>query len=197
MKVLISACLLGIALTGCAFGDRHAKLDYPPSEGSGLVTSAQASPASGSRGVIYLEDFRDVRPDKEIVGHVKNGLGMKTAKVIATRDVTEWVHDAVAHELKAAGYGVEERAAAPDDAIILSGDILFVYCSASFTYDGDVTLQVEAKRAGRHLLDRSYSGTGSAGVSFAATGDSYSESLSLALKAALQKVLLDLDGLGI
>jgi hypothetical protein len=103
----------------------------------------------------------------------------------------------VAYELKLAGYRVEERAAAPADAIALSGDILCVYCSASFTYDGDVTLQVEAKRAGRHLLDRSYSGTGSAGANLAATGDSYSKSLSLALRAALQKVLVDLDGLGI
>ena len=197
MKGLISICLLGIMLAGCAFGDRQAKLDYPPSEDPGLVTSAQASPASGTRGVVYLEDFRDLRPDKHTVGHVQNGFGMKTADVFGVGSVSKWVRKAVAHELKAAGFRVKGRGSAPDDAITISGDILYVYTKAFFTYEGEVQLQVVVKQAGRYLLDRRYTGTGSAGLNVAATGDSYAESLAVALKASLEKVLSDLDSLGI
>ncbi len=197
MKKLISACLLGIVLSGCAFGERQANLNYPPHEESGLVSLAQASATSGSRGVIYLENFGDLRSDKKIVGQVRNAFGMKTGEVIAVGDVSEWVRDALAHELRAAGYRVEERAAGPTDATTLSGDIIRVYCDAYFSYDGEVTLWVEAKKAGQNLLERGYSGTGSAGLNLAATGDSYSESLSLALRAALQQVLSDIASLDI
>ncbi len=197
MKGLISACLFGIALAGCAFGDRHAELDYPPSEESGLVNSAQANPASESRGVVYLEDFRDMRLEKSSVGHISNLLGMRTAEVIAARDVSEWVRDAVAYELNVAGYRVEEDAAAPLDATILSGEILYVYCDALANYRGHVVLQVYARRRGRYLLDQKYRGFGSAGTNWAGTGDSYSQSLSLALRESLQKVLYDLNNVGI
>ena len=192
MKVIVSACLLGLMLSGCAFGNRQAALDYPPPAETEVVSSAQASTAPASRGVIYLAGFEDLRPDKDVVGHVQNGFGMKTADVIAQREIPEWVQAALTYELEAAGYSVDDAEAAPSDATTLSGDVIRVYCSAYFAFDGEVTLRVEANKAGETLLDRSYSGTGSAGANFAATGDGFSESLSLALRAALQQVIAEL-----
>lgn len=196
MKALVSVCLAGLLLSGCAFGNRDADLSYPPPTESGVVSTAEASTAPEPRGVIYLEDFEDLRPDKNVVGHVRNGFGMKTAEVIATRDVTEWVREALSHELEAAGYRVEDAGGASADAMTLSGDVIRVYCDAYLSYDGEVTLRVEATRAGEGLIDRSYSGSGSAGLNLAATGDSYSQSLSLALRAALQELISDLAAQG-
>ena len=195
MKVFVSACLLGLMVSGCAFGNREAALDYPPPAPTEVISSAQASTVPAARGTIYLADMEDLRPDKSVVGHVQNGFGMKTADVIAQREVPEWVRTALTYELEAAGFTVEEGDAAPSDATTLSGDIIRVYCSAYFEFDGEVTLRIEASKAGETLFDQSYSGTGSAGTNFAATGDGFSESLSLALRATLQQVVAQLADL--
>lgn len=191
--VAIVAAILG---SGCAFGDRKAKLDYPPVEMQN-AGEAQAAPASPARGVILIGDFNDIREDKTVVGHVRNGFGMKTAKVLPQKDVTIWVRDALAYELEAAGYTVVNGAAAPSEATSVSGDILRAYCDAYFTYDGLVVLRVEANRHGQALMNKSYTGNGSVGISWAGTGDSYSESLSLALQEALRKAVADLSELQI
>ena len=195
MKRVVFACLLGLMLSGCAFGNREAVLDYPPPEPTGMVSSAQASTDGAARGTIYLMDMEDLRPDKSVVGHVQNGFGMKTADVIAKREVPEWVRDALTYELEAAGFTVAEGEAAPSDATTLSGDIIRVYCSAYFEFDGEVTLRIEASKEGETLFDQSFSGNGSAGTNFASTGDGFSESLSLALRAALQQVVAQLADL--
>lgn len=183
--------IVGGLAPGCAFGERQASLAYPPRvEDEALVSSAQAASAAGS-GTVYIRNFSDLRPDKRIVGHVRNGFGMKTAEVVAQRDVPKWVHDALAHELKASGYQVLEGAA-PAGGATISGDIVRVYCDAYFTYDGEVTLRIEYGKAGQSLVQNVYKGTGSAGLNLAATGDSYSQSLSMALQSALRQFIADL-----
>ncbi len=138
-----------------------------------------------------------MRLEKSSVGHISNLLGMRTAEVIATRDISEWVHSALTYELTAAGYRVEKGDPAPPGATSLSGEILYVYCDALASYRGHVVLQVHARRGGRYLLDQKYRGFGSAGANWVGTGDSYSQSLSLALRETLQRVLYDLNNVGI
>ena len=186
----------GGLLSGCAFGDRKAALDYPPvkEQSSG---EAQAAPATQAGGTVIVETFSDIREDKTVVGNVRNGFGMKTAKVLPQRDVTDWVREAFIYELEAAGYTVVDGAAAPSGTAAVSGDILRAYCDMYFSYDGQVALRVEANKDGKVLLNQSYTGKGSVGISWAGTGDSFSESLSLALQAALQKVVADFGDLDI
>ena len=180
----------GSLLAGCAFGERQANLAYPPVADEDLISSAEAAP--GARGgTVYIEDFEDIRSSTMLVGHVRNGLGMKTAEVVAQRDVPEWVHEALVLELKESGYQVMDGVA-PAGQTTISGDIVRVYCDAYLTYDGEVTLRMEATKEGQSLVQNTYTGTGSAGISWAATGDSYSQSLSLALQSALRQFLADL-----
>ena len=181
--------IAGSLATGCAFGERQATLGYPPEPDATLVSSAEAAPAS--RGIVYIGNFSDIRSNKKVVGHVRNGFGMKTAEVVAQRDVPGWVREALAHELKESGYQVLDGVG-PDDVTTISGDIVRVYCDAYFTYDGEVSLRMETIKAGQNLLQRTYTGTGSAGLNWGATGDSYSESLSMALQSALRKFIADL-----
>jgi hypothetical protein len=194
--IVVALIVTGGVLSGCAFGDRQADMAYPPAPEESSMAAA-AAPASTPRGAIYVGAFEDIRLDKTIVGNVRNGFGMKTAKVIPQRDVTVWVRDALVYELEAAGYTVVDGAAAPTGTAVLSGDILRAYCDVYFTYDGLVILRIEARNNGRALLNQSYSGTGSTGLNWAATGDSFSESLALALQAALQEFLADLGNLEI
>lgn len=191
VRLVLLLAVLGLA-GGCAFGERQAKLGYPPQDSGGVVSSAEAAPAAAGRGTVYVGRFEDIRPDKKVVGHVRNGFGMKTAEVVAQRDVPEWVHEALVDELKVAGYQVVEGAA-PTDAAAVSGAIIRVYCDAYFNYDGEVTLRVDASKAGQRIVGQTYTGKGSAGVSWAATGDSYSESLSYALQDALRQFIAELN----
>lgn len=181
-------------LGGCAFGERQAKLGYPPAENGNeaIVSVANAATAPAPRGTVHIAAFEDVRPEKRVVGHVRNGFGMKTAEVVAQRDVPTWVREAIASELQAAGYAVAEGTAT-EGVPVISGAIIRVYCDAYFTYEGEVMLRIETARAGESLIARTYTGKGSAGVSWAATGDSYSESLSLALQDALRQFIAELN----
>ena len=193
MRLLVVAILVaGGLLSGCAFGDRKAKLGYPPVADQGAIAANAAEATPAARGAVYIGEFNDFRPDKTIVGNVRNGFGMKTAKVIPQRDVAAWVREALAWELEAAGYTVVVGAAAPSGVAALSGDILRAYCDMYFTYDGQIVLRIEASRDGQPLLNQSYAGSGSVGIAWAGTGDSFSESLGLALQEALQKFLADL-----
>ena len=189
--------IAGGLLSGCAFGERQASLGYPPAEDANAGGTAQAAPAPTARGTVYLETFNDVRSDKTVVGHVRNGFGMKTAEVVAQKDVPAWVREALVYELEAAGYRVQDGGDVPVGAATMSGDILRVYCDAYFTYDGEVTLRIETSKDGQALMNQTFTGTGSAGISWAATGDSYSQSLSLALRATLRQVLSVFDALDI
>lgn len=193
-KALRIAALLiaGSLAAGCAFGERQASLAYPPAANDAAISSAEAAPAPAPRGVVYIGDFGDVRSAKMVVGHVRNGFGMKTAEVVAQRDVPGWVREALAHELEASGYQVMDGVA-PEDGATISGDIVRVYCDAYFTYDGEVTLRIQTVKAGQSLVQNAYTGTGSAGMNWAATGDSYSQSLSVALQSALRQFIIDLD----
>lgn len=191
IRLVVILAVAGLG-AGCAFGERHAELGYPPENGGGVVSTAEAAPAAGGRGTVYIGALQDIRPDKKVVGHVRNGFGMKTAEVVAQRDVPDWIRGALAAELEAAGYRVVDGAG-PADSATISGDIVRVYCDAYLTYDGEVTLRLFTVKAGDSLVSQTYTGHGSAGVSWAATGDSYSESLSLALQDVLRQFLAELN----
>ena len=182
--------ILGSLAAGCAFGERQASLAYPPAADKALISSAEAAPTSRG-GEVYIGIFGDVRPNKMIVGNLRNALGMKTAEVVAQRDVPGWVREALAYELKVSGYQVMDGVA-PEGGATISGDIVQVYVDSYLTYDGEVILRMEFGKAGQSLVERVYTGTGSAGLVVAGRGESFSQSLSMALQSALRQFIADL-----
>lgn len=104
--IYLTLCLLWQG--GCAFGTRHVNLTYPPDNKASLGTAtAEATEAEGSGKPILFVKFSDMRGDREKVGHVRNGFGMKTAKVVADNDVTQWVNQAILQQLKQVGFKVK------------------------------------------------------------------------------------------
>jgi hypothetical protein len=195
VKLLTSIFLL-IGLSGCAFGNRQTILSYPPGKASETVSAAQAAATPTGKGrQIVLMPFTDVRTEQRFVGEVRNGYGMHTADVAAVNNVPNWISEAVKTELTAAGYSVITPESADNTASVsvLSGEITRVYCDMYLTYKGEVNFLASVRKDKTDILYRPYSGKGSAGVVWGATGESFGQSLALALSDAIKQLLADLD----
>jgi hypothetical protein len=184
-------------MTGCAFGTRQVPLVYPPERasedpGPKIAKAAGTVPVAGQP--IILLPFTDQRADKRLIGEVRNGWGMRTADVVTDRDIVDWVTRAVAMELENAGYQVVpvDRMSPFDNTPTLTGDLVTVYCTALFSYEGEVSFFAKVERDGQELLKKRYTGKGSAGLNWAATESSYGQSLSLALSEGIRSLIADL-----
>lgn len=191
----LASILSVVVLVGCAFGTRQPTLVYPPaSEPADKMAAHAAVPPARKNVQIVLKPFVDARSDKRVVGTVRNAFGMRTADVIPTNDVSGWVTQAVATELEKNGYTVVSSPDQPGNTgKVVSGEVLNVFCDMYLTYNGQVSLVVKVNEDGKELLNRHYAGEGSAGMAVAMTAESYAQSLALALAAALQKFVADLN----
>lgn len=111
-KSLAKIFILGIfaiSLCSCAFGTREVELGYPPEKRSESGV-AYASENSKSKKILLVKiknersltgssSFEEAT-DKEIIGHVRNTFGMKTANVVTDINIEEWVFNAIALEFK-------------------------------------------------------------------------------------------------
>jgi len=194
----ISIVLVSVAfLSGCAFGTRQPTLIYPPAVESGEKSVAHAAAKPSPKSVqIVLKPFTDQRSDKKVVGTVRNALGMRTADVIPTNSVTDWVTQALGTELRDNGYTVVSELPSgtlPGSSAVVSGEILNVFCDMYFSYTGQVSLVARVNRDGKEVLNKHYAGEGSAGLAVAMTAESYEQSLALALSSALKQFVSELD----
>lgn len=194
----LSLILIVIAsISGCAFGTRRATLAYPPAGEPTRAADEIAANASKHRNThVLVNTFTDARENKETVGGVRNGFGMRTASVVAENDVAQWVTEAVGKELQANGYTLENSSSAVPvgvQPIQISGSVVNAYCDMYFHYNAYMTVDINAKRDGQVLLSKRYEKEGSEGVVWAATAQSFAESLSLSLSSLLKEFMGDLD----
>jgi hypothetical protein len=196
MKIGVHIALIAsmLALTGCAFGTRMAELSYPPNEqGGGLIESAHAAQTEMPRSRNIVLNVSDERSERSRIGNVRNTFGMDTADVVTKDDVAGWVEGALANELTNAGYHVTRsgEAAIGDGVISLQAEILTVYCDVYLTYDGEVSMMVILEGKERDTIRKQFEGEGGVGLNWAATSESYAESLALALKDVISKILTE------
>ncbi len=189
---------LVIFLSGCAFGTRQPTLQYPPTAEPGTNTPPQTAERPAPKNLqIVLGPFTDQRSDKKVVGTVRNGFGMRTADVIPTNSVSDWVTQAMQIELQHSGYTVATAVSGgdspPGQSVVVSGEILNVFCDMYFSYTGQVSLLTKVTKAGKEVLTKHYAGEGSAGIAWGATEESYAQSLALALASALKQFVSDLE----
>jgi len=192
----LTSVILALALSACAFGTRQPTLVYPPAAEAG---AAQAAPAAGPKSLpIVLQPFVDARKDRSKVGTVRNGFGMPTADVVPTNNVADWFNAALRTELQKSGYTV---LAAPEPEpepgksfAVLAGQIRNVWADMYFNYNGEIAFDAQLKQGGKDLLAKHYEGTGSAGVAWAATAESYAQTLAISLANTLKPFIAELDG---
>lgn len=194
---VFAAFASALVLSGCVLGTRNPTLSYPPASDVGRTSVAHAAETPPSRNVqIVLKPLADERSNTRTVGTTRNAFGMRMADVIPSNNVSDWVTRAVRAELESNGYSVIEGKQGdnvPSTSVIVSGEILNVFCDMYMSYTGQVSLVIRLNRDGKELLNRHYAGEGSAGLAIAATSESYSRSLALALQSALQKFISDLN----
>jgi len=194
--VFLFFLMASLTLGGCAFGTRTVVLHYPPEEpAEGLVASAEAEASVSAEPRSIVLSLSDKRTDNRRIGNVRNGFGMDTADVVTQDDVLAWVDGALAQELTRAGYRVirPDSLESGGDAIDLKADITRVYCDVYMTYDGEVALLVNLESRRRDAVALQLLGEGSVGVNWAATAESYGESLALALQDVIAKLLAELS----
>jgi hypothetical protein len=104
MRIFMTVTAVSLYLMlggGCAFVNQKIDLAYHTT-----------SPAHGGRGELYvarpIEKLTLPKDNKgySIIGTVKNTIGMKTADVVTSDDIGDWVANALGRELQNAGYQV-------------------------------------------------------------------------------------------
>ncbi len=180
-------------ISGCAFGTRHVQLHYPPEEQTSGIAEASVDHQGSGRAII-LAPFQDTRNRGEIVGHVQNGFGMKTADVKTSNNVSEWVTKAIAMELEKQGYKVKIVSTKPElsSDMVVSGNISNVYCTAYLSYEGEVSLLAKIEKDGKKLLEKPYLGRNGSGANWAASSKSFEKTLSLSLQEAINGFIADI-----
>lgn len=99
-----------LTISGCAFVDQKVDLSYE------TVVNAK-----GGSGDVFIAKPKEIhnlnkKPSGEwIIGTVKNTYGMKTADVVTSNDIGDWITGALLKELNLAGYNVIPVKELPDD----------------------------------------------------------------------------------
>jgi hypothetical protein len=197
-KKIRYAALMGIGITlaamstGCALGDRHVALQYK-------IPDNVASPQKIAQPKkVAVVKFKDLRKIKEI-GEVRNGYGMKTAKVLSKEeDLGTWVANAFCKELENRGFIVNKfnDYAPPGYDVSLSGSLNECYtaikvgfwkCNVTTTVRATVCLQKE----GVQILNKEYKGLVNPFIS-SMDADEYGDATEAALHDLIGKALPDI-----
>ena len=182
MKVLVAvamgACVA--VVSGCAFGTRHVDL-------ADISFDSHRAPLEMSVVVPPVEDYRS---DQDSVGCVRNGWGMKTAKVECVDHVPEWLRKSVVDSLRNAGINVIEHAAETDDPVVQV--ILHeLYCESMMQYDAEVKVAVEIRVDGESRFKGKYSGTAQS-MNWAATSSGFEANLNNAAADCFKEMIPEL-----
>jgi len=151
--------------------------------------SVITEPQSEKNIDIHVAQFEDERLETEVIGHVRNGYGMKTAKVITTSNIPDWVTEAMKAELQNIGYTITDD---PNTLNVVGGEVIKVYCDSYIAYDGEVGIEVTLKKGKEEVFSRKYLGKDSS-MNFAARAKSFAITLERCLQKALSDAVHDID----
>src|SRR4030042_899356 len=187
--------LLDSAIPACS--PFHVTLTYPPPPKEILFAGKSAINEVSNRVSeipIALVPLPDTWSSQQKIGDVRNSYGMSLQDVVADNSVANWVTQALKMEMEKLGYQV--TLANPDNppssGLVISGEVLTVYCSSMYAYDADVAFRIKMMKDGQNISSQRYSGKGG-GAFLLATPGGYAHALARALNKAIQEFLRDLD----
>jgi len=176
---VLTVFCLGILISGCAFGTRRPVLKYE------LGTTTRPSKNIN----VYVAPFNDERTEKDVIGHVRNAYGMKTAKIITVTNISSWITNALKAELENVGYTVVED---QNNDIAISGEVIKVYVTSMMMYEGEVSAEITVVIDGKEVFTNKYSGSDES-INIAVTAKSYGITLERSLQEALVEAVFDID----
>ncbi len=170
---------------GCAFGTRHVTLN--PMKTSLTMDGLDES------AFVEVADKRNPSL-KPVVGHVKNGYGMKTASVVADKEVSVWMRGVIIDELKRSGASVISEGANLNEKLsMITVEVLVFYAQAYMRYGGEVSVALTVKKDGSDIIkEKRYSGKATLGMNWSASSESYQKVLELAMEDMLQQLIPDI-----
>jgi uncharacterized lipoprotein YajG len=183
--LVIALAFLFLTTYGCAFGTRHVNLNP--------MKTSFAFDSTGHSAFVEVIDKRD--PElKPVVGHVKNTYGMKTAKVVADKEVSVWLRDIIVEELKRSGASViTDEAGLDNKATKITIDVLVFYAQAYMRYGGEVTVAVTLTKDNKKIVsEKTYTGKATLGMNWGASSQSYQKVLELAAEDMLKNLMPDI-----
>jgi hypothetical protein len=185
---ILPAAVVCATSLGCAFGDRKIRLDYKPA--GTLKTTAPCC--------VNIVTFEDGRGSPE-VGCVRNGYGMKTAKVLAMdpdgnqekgQDIGAWVSKALAEELRQAGFEVREADAPPTgEKVVITGKVLDVYADLHMTIGTRIKVLVSITREGSPVVNNQVFSGDKSPLAWVASGGEYRSALEEALHDLMKTLI--------
>ena len=162
----------------------------PPASDVDVTSNA---PPPAALGEVSVGTFSDERPDKILIGYVRNGYGIQTAEIHLDSRVAPVITDAVRYELKQAGWKVVDPPTGTNSTMpVITGEILVLHCDAYLSYEGDATLMIHANRNGHEVFKKVYSGRGGGNLNWAATGEGYGKAVSEAVQDAVLGFVRDM-----
>lgn len=190
----VNRCAVVIAIAfiaSCAPVERQPTLNYPP------ATASDARAAAPKNKQIVLNPFLDHRADRTNVGMVSRAFGLRETEVVPANDVAGWVMEGMKTELENDGYfvtlGSRGKDTLPGASAAVSGVIVDVSCKSG--HSGKVEIIGKVNKAGREVLNKTYSAQGSASALLAPTPQACAQSLTVALAASVKRFIAEIDGI--
>ncbi len=174
---------------GCAFGTRSVNVAYEDCVSSPSATTIERAVSVGE----FNHTLELDKKERPIIGCVRNGYGMRTAKVVASNNPSEWVKEAFAKELRTMGYQVSN-----ESDIRLNGTVVNLYTDMYLNYDSKLSLRVRVNQGERVHYDKIYEGNAKKIAWFVTPkeyGDVSNKALQDVMKKALPEIARTLDKL--
>jgi uncharacterized lipoprotein YajG len=191
ISVLVLAC--AFELTGCS--TRQVKLYYPAEPravASQSASSTDNADQSNTREII-LDTF-DARAEKNRLSNRSNGgyVGFQFTVFATDDDIANWVSDAVAYELREAGYSVirKDDRTSNDALPELTVDLQKLFARVTAEITTEALIQATLQRENKTQITRQYCGAGRA-TNWVDSGETFAKSLALALQDAISQMLED------
>jgi len=172
-----------LLLGACSFGDRrvHLRLDRPLGE------------PELPRGIsIILEKPEDGRPEPHsVVGDVRSGVGVKTAELITDENVSDWVRETMARELRQAGF-LTIAAVNPGRALRMSTTIRVLSCREGIGFSAKAALEIRLHADFGTILEKTYEAEDRHLLVTESSGDDAADALHTCLKKIVSHFVKDL-----
>ncbi len=178
LLALVALSLLG---SSCALTDPVLTLAYPPPSQQSEVRPARVPTAS----ILQLVAVTDERQHQDAIGDVRNGWGMRIARIRTDDDPREWIERALTYELEHAGHELSTTKVPDADRVSVALERAF--CPDDTDYRAEVRLLILVERGDRHLLRRTYE----ARAGLAGDDATAQDVLAKALRKALRSFLAD------
>jgi hypothetical protein len=172
-----------LLLGACSFGDRRVHLRLAPSLGEPALP----------RGIsLILEQPKDGRPEPHsIVGDVRSGLGVKTADIVTDDNVSDWVRETMARELRHAGF-LTVAAGNPGQALRISTTIRALSGREGIGFGATAALEIRLHADFGTILEKTYEAEDRHLLVTESSGDDAADSLHNCLKKIVSHVVRDL-----